>query len=170
MPNSRKIKRGDIFHITAAHEAVGSCYNGDRPAIVVSNNKANLYSPAIEVVYLTTARKRPMPTHVTVRSAPDVSTAKCEQVDTVSVDQLGEYLGTCTDEEIAQINIALAISLDLGDMVRVEEKIVEKIVEVTAPPAEVKTLSDTAEIVKITTERDLYRELYEDLLRKTIGR
>lgn len=58
--------RGDIFFI--AHSPVsGSEQGGHRPGVIVSNDLANRYSPNVEVVFLTSQEKKPMPTHVPVQ-------------------------------------------------------------------------------------------------------
>lgn len=107
------ICRGDIF-FTYAFPTVG-CENGKgRPAVVVSNDVNNRHSTVLEVVYLTSRRnKKPLPTHVPIRSALRPSVAMCEQVDSISVERLAERAGKCTEKEMAEIDEALKISLGL---------------------------------------------------------
>ena len=69
------INRGDIWYIGNGYPAVGSEQRPGRPAVVVSNQRNNQYGEVVEVVYLTTAPKRDLPTHVTIRSSGRVSTA-----------------------------------------------------------------------------------------------
>ena len=52
-----QIFRGEIYFVRPATNGVGSEQNAGRPAIVVSNDKANQYSPVVEMVYLTTQPK-----------------------------------------------------------------------------------------------------------------
>ena len=86
---------------------------GNRPAIVVSNDKCNASSPVVEIVYLTAKlRKNPLPTHVVINTKKQ-SIALCEQIHSVSKSRLGHYLGRITEQEELQINYALEISLDL---------------------------------------------------------
>ena len=82
------IKRGDIFYISR-YETTGSEQEGGRPAIIVSNDICNKYSSTVSVVYLTTREKKEMPTHVTINSSKKVSTALCEQVQTVARENHG---------------------------------------------------------------------------------
>lgn len=65
------------------------------------------------MVFLTTAPKHDLPTHVTVRSSGRVSTALCEQISTVSVERLGNYCGHVSDSEMAAIESAMLISLGI---------------------------------------------------------
>lgn len=109
------ITRGDIYYVDAI-DSVGSEQRGGRPAIVVSNDKCNQHSPVVEVVYLTTSPKTPLPTHVTVRSAPRVSTALCEQVHSVDTKRFGSYCGCCAQQELSAVDMALLISLGLDLM------------------------------------------------------
>lgn len=109
------LTRGDIYYVDAIG-SVGSEQRGGRPAIIVSNDKCNPHSPVVEVVYLTTAPKNTLPTHVTVRSAPRVSTALCEQVHSVDTQRLGDYCGSCTPQELSAVDMALLISLGLDVM------------------------------------------------------
>lgn len=63
------INRGDIWYIGNGYPAVGSEQRPGRPAVVVSNQQNNRYGEVVEVIYLTTAPKRDLPTHVTIRSS-----------------------------------------------------------------------------------------------------
>ena len=106
------ISRGDIFYISPV-AICGSEQRAGRPAVVVSNEKCNENSSVIEVVFLTTRDKTPMPTHAPVTSAGRHSLALCEQITSVSIERFGDYIGHVTEEELQGINRALLISLDL---------------------------------------------------------
>ena len=111
-----EIYRGDVFFITGSSGRIyGSEQKTYRPAVVVSNNKANKYSPVVEVVYLTSAEKaKYLPTHVDVLcQIPSV--ALCEQVSSISKERLGTYIRSCTDKEMKAIDKALIISLGLNE-------------------------------------------------------
>lgn len=101
------INRGDIWYIGNGYPAVGSEQRPGRPAVVVSNQQNNRYGEVVEVIYLTTAPKRDLPTHVTIRSSGRVSTALCEQISTVSVERLGNYCGHVSDSELTAIENAM---------------------------------------------------------------
>lgn len=105
--------RGDIHYVDAS-SVVGHEQQAGRPAVIVSNNKCNEHSPVLEVVYLTTAAKTSLPTHVTIRSAPRVSTVLCEQVHSVDTSRVGDFCGRCTEQELQAIDTALLISLGLN--------------------------------------------------------
>lgn len=109
------IERGDIFYIDKFGFQVGSEQHPGRPGVVVSNHQNNEFSETVEVVYMTTRVKPDLPTHVTVFSTPKISTALCEQITTVSKERFGNYIGRCSDEEMAKIDAALKASLGLHD-------------------------------------------------------
>ena len=111
------IKRGEIYYIQNAKtlnldEDSTNIQSSARPAIVVSNNAANENSQFLEVVYLTTARKKNLPTHVKVLASVE-STALCENIESVDVNRFGNYVRTLDETEMQNINRALSISLDI---------------------------------------------------------
>lgn len=108
---SFEVNRGDIFYIDRFGLQTGSEQRAGRPGIIVSNKENNLHSETVEVVYLTTAPKTDLPTHVNISSAARPSIALCEQITTVSTEKLGNFVGHCTKEEMFQIDLALIRSL-----------------------------------------------------------
>lgn len=83
-------KRGDIYYADFGVK-MGSCEQGGiRPAVVVSNNKANANSPVITVVPLTTKiwKKPYLPTHVQIPYS--VTTGLQDKVNCERSEQDGE--------------------------------------------------------------------------------
>lgn len=144
--------RGDIFFITEG-TYTGSEQSGDRPGVIVSNDLGNKHSPNVEVVFLTSREKKPMPTHVEVLCKVP-STALCENIQTVSKERLDTFIRSCTTSEMKNIDHALLYSLGLH-----------------APAAvggtQVST-SPSTEVSKAEIERDLFKSLYEQLLDKVM--
>lgn len=108
-----RIHRGDIFWVRQDYAAVGSEARKNRPAIIVSNDKNNTYSETVEIVYLTTAEKKPMPTHVSIETMGKQSTALCEAVYTVDKERLENYFCTLTADEMKLVDQAVLVSLGL---------------------------------------------------------
>lgn len=177
-----EVYRGDIFYIQNTGYNVGSEQTSGRPAIVVSNDIGNKNAPVVSVVYLTTQEKKPLPTHVEVL-CKQKSTALCEQIYTVSKERLGDYVRTATEEEMRQVDIALACSLDIQtnstpSTLNVSEKEVEDLrqgiherdAHITQLEYELqKQLSGgnvDSDTLRISVERELYKNLYEQLLNK----
>lgn len=143
-------KRGDIFYIYK-QPAYGSEQEAGRPGVIVSNNTNNHFSNVLEVVYLTTRHKPELPTHVEITANGVSSTVLCEQVNSVSVNRIGDYITSLTDAEMKPIDDALMASLGLD---RPAPKIYS--------PIQPEGSSDLV----VKTERDLYKHLYEQLLEK----
>lgn len=148
-----EIKRGDIFYIGKT-ACVGSEQWGGRPGIVVSNEKNNINSETVEVVYCTTRFKPVMPTHTIIKSTPHDSTVLCEQVTTVSVDRIGNYIGRCTEEEMRNIENCILISLGLAGKNR-------EIGNRTLASLAEGPMVGYAEAAELRLERDTYRKMYE---------
>lgn len=107
-------KRGEIYYIYQSGSEQESEQVAGRPAIIVSNNKGNEFSPVVEVVFLTTKGKSPLPTHVEILSCKRPSIALCEQINTISKSRIGEYNGECTDEEMHKIDKAICVSVGIA--------------------------------------------------------
>lgn len=157
-----RIKRGDIFWIVLSkyRPVVGSMQKPGRPGIVVSNDANNASSNTVEIVYLTGQPKKELPTHCTIQSSERISVALCEQVTTVSVEQLGDYIGHCTEEEMAAVNRCIAVSLGLQEPDNTYEKPVES--------ADAIKRMET-ELAVAAAREALWKQLYEDLLTRTLA-
>lgn len=166
------MKRGEIYYIEPKFDETGSEQRAGRPAVIVSNDNNNKTSKTVEIVYMTTKPKNILPTHVTTRSTGVLSTILCEQITTISVDRVGRYLGQLTKSEIVTLDKVLAISLgiDFGSlnaepvMREPTKEELEKLIAETRVTFE--PFEPTESIVKLETERDLYRTLYNELLDK----
>jgi mRNA interferase MazF len=150
------MKRGEIYYIQR-RDTIGCETAKARPAVIVSNDTLNATSEVVEVVYLTTAPKKEMPTHATIHATGVTSTAICEHIDHISKILVGNWLGTCTEEEMRDIEKALMCSLGIE-----------------APPehmAELKKVEESidldawlVEIERLTEERDRYARMVDHLL------
>lgn len=114
----------------------------------------------VEIVYLTTQPKTDLPTHCTIRSSSRTSTALCEQIQTVSTEQIGEYIGTVTVQEMAAIERCMMTSLGLDVPPRREVTI--------APQAPDENLK--IELIKAKHEAEVMKQLYKELLQETISK
>lgn len=156
--NMKEITRGEIYWIKPSEfkEAIGHVQRADRPGIVVSTH--NNY--VVEIVYLTTQPKKDLPTHCTIRSSARTSTALCEQIQTVSDEQIGNYIGTATAQEMAAIERCMMTGLGIDDLPRKERTI--------APQDPDETLK--IELIKAKHEAEIMTQLYKELLEKTMNK
>ena len=152
------MKRGDIYYVLEG-AYVGSEQKAGRPAVIVSNETLNSKGGTVEIVFLTTKPKSRIPTHITIRSATYVSTALCEQITSVSKERIGEYVGTCTESEMLQIDIALKISLGLNDASVFEN-----------PKNDVLVEDLRNRLQQVTLERDIHKSNYDNLISSIINR
>lgn len=148
-------QRGDVYFVDK-FRSVGSEQHSGRPAVIVSNNTNNDVSPTVEIVYLTTQKKPPLPTHVRINTTGTPSTVLCEQVHTVDMQRLMDYCGSCTKEEMQAIDQALLVSLGLTNVVR--EIPVEVVKEVEVP---------TLGMAELQSKYEVLQQMYLDLARQT---
>lgn len=137
------MKRGDIYNVAIPYNT-GHEIAKDRPAVIVGV-EANYYETSIvQVVFCTAADKPQLPEYVLVGGLPRPSVAMCSQLYTVDVARVKNYIGAVTPDELHAIEKALRYVLGLS-----------------APPAQVT--------VPQPPTPD-YKQLYEDLLDRVIGR
>ena len=193
MDDLNKISRGEVFYIKSFSDTVGSEQKSGRPAVVVSNNTCNNFSPCVEICYLTLQEKTKLPTHVLVdRGACVNSTILCEQVTTISKQRVGDYMCTLPDDIMDAVDKAIVISLGLEYIIEQEsrksvtptknlngissEDLKNMRDEITALKEHNKELikardsatkkAEGAEILK--QEAKLYKKMYDNLLNKIL--
>lgn len=173
MENSYKIERGDIYWIAPGYFEKGgeNTIRSDRPAIIVSNDDINDDDYNYEIVFLTTRQKKDRNTHVTIRSSNKTSTALCEQVTTVSAEQIGSYIGQCTPEEMAMVDACIMISLGLEASVIMEApepQGPDDSYDNLIPDQEEYICSLRDEVTRARAEADTIRKMYNELLERTL--
>lgn len=169
------IKRGDIYWIeqNKYRPAVGSVQKPGRPGIVVSNDSNNTYSLTLEIVYLTGKPKKPIPTHCTINSTTKPSTALCEQIQTISREQIREYIGTCSKEEMAEIDRCITISLGLTkpveNIIDPERKIpvIQPVEGIFDPLMHIRNLEK--DLAASNARAKLLQQMYDNLLILTMS-
>ena len=149
-----EIHRGDIYHVMPLDTGTGSEQRADRPAVIVSNELNNRYSPNVEIVFLTSQKKKSLPTHVPVMCYVP-STALCENILTISKERLGTFIKSCTKTEFENIDNALLVSLGIDIISSADKEESQRVSSSERTSAEVK--------------RDLYKRLYEQILDKLMG-
>lgn len=143
------IRRGDIFYVSnSKYYATNPSVEDGRPAAIVSSDNLNENGSVVEVVYLTSKPKQTSPTHVEIMCKVP-STAMCETIYTVSKDKLGDYIRTCTDDELEALNSGLLFSLGISSA---------------------STAKGERRYTPVELERDFYKNLYENLLDKVMAR
>lgn len=112
------------------------------------------------VVYLTTKPKGNYPTNVPINATGKPSTALCDQVNTVAKERLGGYCNFCSTKEMEKGDIGLRVAFGFG---LVAEAVLNK-----TSTGKYATSSDQ-ELLRIQAERDVYKQLYQDLMQQTLS-
>lgn len=183
VPFERVVKRGQMYYIHKRppfKESRELDPKGGRPAIIVSRDEDNFMSGTVNVVYLTSEHN--------IRFLRDTqfkltggkmirSVAKCEQIDTVDKQCLGDYIGDCNTEELDLLNKALCLSLNIHAGV---ENSVERdkevkamqayIDQITAENANLRKMCAGASNTDYKEEAERYKQMYQDLVRTLAGR
>ena len=149
------VRRGDVYYINNNRGQRGNEIRKDRPAVVVSADFLNKHSGDVVVVFLTSQPKKDMSTHVTIRTTGRVSEALCEQPTTISVERLNNRIGSVTDREMQQIDIALQIALKLDAGADAKEYVENQ-----------SGGASREQMIRLEAERDTYKKLYEDIMNR----
>ena len=102
------ITRGSIF-LCSLPDNPGSVEGKERPCIIVSNDKANRFSPVVSVIPITSAKKRDLPVHITLDYLPKASVCLVEQLTVIDKQNIIKYLGQVTNETLEKIKTAIKI-------------------------------------------------------------
>ena len=162
---NNSVLRGEIYYIIKS-DTIGSEQETGRPAVVVSNNVNNQNAATYEVVYLTTREKNPLPTHTKITATGVSSTVLCEQISTVARERLGSYIGTCTPEEMKSIDKCLIVSLALDSSMPAPDAKEELETDNGCDGGYEYNADTNSALIAVTTERDIYKAMYETLLDK----
>ena len=116
--NNLEITRGTIVMVDLPL-GNSSVQGGTRPAVVISNDKGNKFSPVLIVIPLTSRLdKKYMPTHHTIEPSivnglTKTSIALAEQIITIGKDAVRNIVGTLEEIDINFINRKVMTSLAL---------------------------------------------------------
>ena len=186
VPFERVVKRGQMYYIHKRppfKESRELDPKGGRPAIIVSRDEDNFMSGTVNVVYLTSEHNIRFlrDTQFKLTGGKMVrSVAKCEQIDTVDKQCLGDYIGDCNEEELDLLNKALCLSLNICTGVENSVENVERaekvkamqayIDQLTAENADLRKMCAGASNTDYKEEAERYKQMYQDLVRTLAGR
>ena len=114
----RTPQRGDVWFVELGCHPGTSVQDGCRPAFIMSNDTANLYSGIVTVVPMTSKLKKSyLPTHVILTDecpALEPSMVLGEQLTTVGKPALKSYVGRIGPAKIHEIEKAVEAHLGLA--------------------------------------------------------
>ncbi len=106
--------RGEIYYADL-DPVIGSEQGGERPVIILQNNKGNQFSNTVVIAPMTTSQiKPPLRTHVDLEAEGlrCTSNVLLEQVRTIDKQRICDYVGVTSDSDM--IRIEKAILAELG--------------------------------------------------------
>lgn len=115
------VRKGDIFYVKLGTNKDGHIQNGGskgiRPCIVMTNEKACMFSPVLLVVPITSSnskRQKYMPTHLKISNPlKKESIAIFEQILTVNRYQLCGKIGCLSKKQLSEADKKIMISFGL---------------------------------------------------------
>ena len=109
-------KRGEIW-LVSLEPVKGSEIGKTRPALVISNNKNNLYSATVTVLPITKSISNIYPFEVFLSKENTKlkfnSKVKCNQIRTIDKERLLDCICTLSPEILEKVRKALLIHLDM---------------------------------------------------------
>lgn len=176
--------RGDIFYTE-------NTVRNETPVIIITPNDVLEKNPDyVYTILMTTKEKDQSPTHVEVMcKVPSV--ALCERIYGTNVERIGEYIRSCTEEEMQRIDEAIMLTLgiiennNVADQERIKQleeqlakeketsdRILAKFREETERYNELereKGYGNDKEYIRAIAERDVYKSMYMDLLERKMN-
>ena len=114
---NRSINRGDLYYADL-NPVVGSEQGGIRPVLIIQNDVGNKHSPTVIIAAITSkAMKATLPTHCILSTHAGLdwdSVVLLEQIRTIDKRRLKDHVGTLGEEDMSEVNEALAISVGLN--------------------------------------------------------
>lgn len=142
--SNRVVHRGHIYYAYKTDRDTGAEIHSGRPCVIVSDEKICETSGAVMAVYLTSAPKENLDTHVYLSNNEINSTALCEQIVTISKCRLGDHIGKVSDYEMECIEKAMIKGLGLN----------------------IENRDTSKELIELRVERDTFKKMYDSLVNR----
>lgn len=107
------IERGEVYWVNF-EPSLGGEIKKTRPAIVLSNNAANIHLNRVQVVPLTSNTERLYPGEAYVRLNAEKRKAMADQLTTVSKQRLGVKVGFLSQDDLGRVEAAVLVQLGIN--------------------------------------------------------
>ena len=118
MKKDEMVYRGEIY-FADLDPVEGSEQGGRRPVLIIQNDVGNRFAPTTIVSAITSQEKKHIyPTHVRVRNInglEDSSIVMLEQIRTIAKERLEFKMGQLNRRTMWKVNLAILISLGIGE-------------------------------------------------------
>jgi len=106
------IERGGVYWVNF-DPSLGGEIRKTRPAIVISNDAANVTMNRVQVVPITSKTDRVYPGEALVEVGGEKRKAMADQLTAASKQRLGKKLDSLSSEDMARVEAAIAVQLSL---------------------------------------------------------
>lgn len=106
------MRRGEVWWVKF-DPAIGGEIRKTRPAVIVSNDEANVFQNRVQVVPTTSSTRPLRPWEAAIEVGGAVSKAQADQIRTVAKERLLTRLGSITRPEMRDLERAIRAQLDL---------------------------------------------------------
>ena len=113
---SSKIKKREIYYAKLP-DRFGSEQGGTRPILIVQNDRGNKHSPTTLIAPITSAKKKPLPTHVKLGVKTGLqrnSVVLLEQIRVIDKTRLPDFVADVSEDKIREIDTAIAVSFGIA--------------------------------------------------------
>lgn len=112
------IRRGEIYWVNLSlpskeekNKGIIHELRGPHPAVIISNNQQNLFSPLITIIPLTSQLDKIYPFEIETNLNNRKGKILTDQITTIDKKRLGNYLGHLDKSTMKQIQEALHLTL-----------------------------------------------------------
>lgn len=107
-----KFLRGDVWYYEPSIKTeTEGIISGNRPVLIISNNKFNKYSPVVNVLPITSQYKS-SPVHIDI-TIKYKSQIQCEQICTINKCDLKEFVTKISERKMQEVDRKLLYQLNL---------------------------------------------------------